>query len=127
MLELDDLGPDEFGPSHFGLFKEDIATLKANYIRHWGAIYVAGKTFVSSIAGPAQNFEILIEGSYTVESAEPVILDGKEVQPDDVINLASGLHRLRMREASPDVTLRWGDHLYRPLEITPGGPLFTGF
>jgi hypothetical protein len=59
MLELDDLGPDEFGPSHFGLFKEDIATLKANYIRHWGAIYVAGKTFVSSIAGPAQNFEIL--------------------------------------------------------------------
>jgi hypothetical protein len=127
MLELDDLGPDEFGPSHFGLFKEDIATLKANYIRHWGAIYVAGKTFDSSIAGPAQNFEILIEGSYTVESAEPVIFDGKEVQPGDVINLASGTHRLRMREASPDVTLRWGDHLYRPLEITPGGPLFTGF
>ena len=127
MLELDNLGPDEYGPLHFGLFKEDVATLKANYIRHWGAIYVAGKMFSPSVAGPSQTFEILIEGPYTVESPEPIMLDGKQVQPDEVITLGLGRHHLQMRNAAPGVILRWGDHLYRPLEAAPEGPLFIGF
>jgi hypothetical protein len=127
MLELDDLGPDEYGPAHFGLFKEDVATLKANYIHHWGALYVAGKRFSSSVAGSSRTFEILIEGPYTVESTGPVILDGRQMQPDDVVTLERGTHRLQMSEAVPNVTLRWGNHLYRPSEAAPEGPLFTGF
>jgi len=127
MLELDDLGPEEYGPQHFGLFKEDVATLKANYIRHWGAIYVAGKKFSLSRGNPSQVFEILIEGTYTVESSAPVMLDGSQVQPDDVITLAIGPHRMEMLAAEADVVLRWGDHLYRPPEAAPEGPLFNGF
>ena len=127
MLELDDLGPDEYGPQHFGLFRQDVATLKNNYIRHWGAIYVAGKKFNLSGAKPSQAFEILIAGTYTVESSAPVMLDGRQVQPDDVIKLALGPHHIEMLAAEADVTLRWGDHLYRPREASPEGPLFNGF
>jgi hypothetical protein len=127
MLELDDLGPDEYGPQHFGLFKQDVATLKSNYIRHWGAIYVAGKKFSLSTITPSQAFDILIEGAYTVESSGPVMLDGRPVQPNDVVTLAIGRHNLRMLDTQEDVTLRWGDSLYRPREPAPEGQLFTGF
>lgn len=127
MLELDDLGPDEYGPRHFGLFKQDVATLKSNYIRHWGAIYVAGKKFSLSEALPSQAFDILIEGSYTLESPGPVMLDGRPTQPNDVITLANGPHHLRLLEAEGDVTLRWGNNLYRPGDPAPEGQLFNSF
>lgn len=132
MLELDDLGPEEYGPAYFGLFQPDVDILKANFIRHWGAIYVAGKSFSPTDLGQSQDFVILIEGPYTVESTGPVILDGKQVQPEGVITLASGSHNLQMPDTvQPDtvqeVTLRWGDHLYRPDDAAPEGLLFHGF
>ncbi len=127
MLELDDLGPEEYGPMHFGLFQEDVAALKANYIRHWGAIYVAGKRFSRSNGGPSQTFRILIEGPYTVESAKPVIIDGRRMLPGDVVTLDNGPHRLQIPDGVDEVTLRWGDNLYRPGAPAPEGRLFNGF
>ena len=127
MLDLDNLGPDEYGTRHFGLFKQDVAILKSNYIRHWGAIYVAGKKFSLSGALPPQTFDILIEGSYTLESPGPVMLDGRPAQPNDVITLANGPHHLRLLEAEGDVTLRWGNNLYRPRDPAPEGQLFNNF
>ena len=127
MLELDDLGPEEYGPKHFGLFKADLEALQANYIRHWGAIYVAGKRFSRSTGGPSRTFQILIEGPYTVESTGPVILDGGRVLPGDVVTLDSGPHRLRLPDGVDEVTLRWGDDLFRPDAPAPEGRLFNGF
>jgi hypothetical protein len=127
MLELDDLGPDEHGPKHFGLFKEDVAALKANYIRHWGAIYVAGKRFNRSTGGPSRTFRILIEGPYTVESIGPVILDGNRMLPGDVVALDQGRHHLRLPDGVDEVTLRWGADLFRPSVPAPEGQLFNGF
>lgn len=127
MLALDDLGPGESGPEHFGLFREDLETLKANFVRHWGAIYVAGKRLSVSAGRPAPAFEILIEGPYTVESPVPVMLDGKEARPGEVVTLARGPHRLRLGDGAAEVTLRWGDHLFRPDTPPPEGPLFRGF
>lgn len=128
MLALDDLGEGEYGPEHFGLFEQDVAVLKRNFIHHWGAIYVAGKRLALSRAEPSADFEILIEGPYTVESPVPVVLDGQPVRPGDVVSLERGMHRLEATANEPAaVTLRWGDHLYRPAEPANPAPLFTGF
>lgn len=127
LLDLDALGPGDYGPAHFGLFEEDAELLKANFLRHWGPIYVAGKQLAVSAQAPSRPFEILIEGPYTVESAVPVELDGRAVRPGEVVTLAPGAHRLRLIEAPAEVTLRWGDHLYRPEAPPPEGPLFHGF
>lgn len=130
MLELDDLGPGEYGPEHFGLFREDLETLKANFVRHWGPIYVAGKRFEVAPARPVPPFEILIAGPYTLESPVPVVLDGRVMRPGEVVELGQGTHRLGLPEGAGKVTrvtLRWGDHLYRPDEPPPQGPLFRGF
>lgn len=127
MLELDDLKPGEYGPRHFGLFEEDVDVLKNNYIRHWGAIYVAGKKLEFSNTKLSRTFEILIDGTYTVESADTIILNGRKIQPNDTINLTKGMHQLQLFEATGTVTLRWGNHLFRPHTPVPEGTLFNGF
>ena len=126
MLKLDELGPNEHGPEHFGLFEQDVAILKANYVHHWGAIYVAGKEF-SLTDGKSQSFEILIEGTYTVESPVPVRIDGRALGPSETVDLAQGVHRIESVGGDAAVTLRWGDHIYRPAVPAPEGELFTGF
>jgi hypothetical protein len=127
MLELDDLGPDEHGPRHFGLFKEDLAVLKANFVHHWGVIYVAGKRLSLPGDGSDRTFEILVEGTYTVESPVAVTVDGVRREPGDTLTLEQGSHTIRAAGEAEEVVLRWGDHLYRPDEPAPKAPLFTGF
>lgn len=128
MLELDDLAPGEHGPRHFGLFEEDVAVLRDNFVRHWGAIYVAGKRIPLAAAPASAPFEILVPGRYTVEAEAPLRLDGIAVEPGDIVDLAQGRHRLDAIAATPQrVTLRWGDRLYRPATPAPDRPLFTTF
>lgn len=127
MLELDDLGPDEHGPRHFGLFKEDLEVLKANFVHHWGAIYVAGKRLVLPGGGAEQAFEILVEGTYTLESAGTVTVDGIPREPGDRVTLEQGRHTISAAAEGGEVIFRWGDHLYRPESPAPEAPLFTGF
>lgn len=127
MLELDDLGPEEHGPAAFGLFREDIETLRANFIRHWGAIYVAGKRVELAGGGGEAAFEIVIEGRYTLESPGPVTIDGVPLAPGESVLLARGQHRMAAPGESMTATLRWGESIYRPDEPAPRTPLFTGF
>lgn len=127
MLELDDLGPEEHGPRHLGLFAEDLAVLKANFVPHWGAIYVAGKRLSLPDAESELNFEILIEGTYTLESPMAVTIDGVRLEPGATIALEQDRHTLGAAGEGGEAILRWGDHLYRPDEPAPEGPLFTGF
>lgn len=127
MLDLDRLKPGEDGPSRFGLFKEDIDVLKSNYIRHWGAIYVAGKRLGLSVSRPDRAFEILIAGPYTVEGPGPVLIDGRTVRPGSIVELDRGWHRLQQASATGMFTLRWGKSLYRPAARAPESPLFNDF
>jgi len=127
MLELDDLGPEEHGPRHFGLFEEDVAVLKANFVHHWGAIYVAGKRLSLPGDGADRTFEILVEGTYTIESPVAVTVDGVRRQAGDTLTLEQGNHTISAAGEGGEVILRWGDHLYRPDEPAPDAPLFTGF
>lgn len=106
------------------LLPEDAATLRANFVPHWGAIWVAGKRLVATEAGA--QIELLVRGRYTLEAAVPVLLDGIRVAPGAVVELG-GLHHVRSEAGAVTVTLRWGDRLERPREAPPQGPLFAPF
>jgi hypothetical protein len=126
MLELDRLGPDEYGAKHFGFFKEDRDVLQNNYVRHWGPIFVAGKHFKMGNGEQSAEFEILVAGSYQLLSADAAIVDGKTIEPGDTVNLRQGKHQIDTRNAG-DYGLRWGHNLYKPSGKAPEKPVFTDF
>jgi hypothetical protein len=107
-----------------GLLREDAATLRENLVHHWGPIWVAGKAL--ALAASSRQFEILVPGRYTLESAGSVAIDGQVRWNGEVIQLAAGTHLA----ASADVrsaVLRWGDHLPKPRRAEPSGVLFEPF
>ncbi|MGF1608458.1 MAG: hypothetical protein ACFCUQ_03620 [Kiloniellales bacterium] len=112
----------------YALLDEDHAVLAANYVHHWGALYVAGKRLALPREGDALSFEILIPGVYTLEAKAPVTIDGRLVEPGKSLRLDPGLHRAEIDANGPaKAILRWGEGLHRPAEPAPEGPLFTGF
>jgi hypothetical protein len=104
------------------LFDKDAEVLRANFIHHWGKIWVAGKSFRPSIL--PETFDIVIEGTYTVESSEPIVLDGQQYSDGDVVFLSTGSHV--MGSSGHQVSLRFGDHLYRP-DFVPTSRVYFGF
>ena len=107
----------------YPLLAADWRTLRQSYIHHWGIVFVAGKRLLVDEDGA--ELTILIPGEYTVEGALAVRIDGRAVQPGDVIELAAGSHDVTSQAAGL-LTLRWGDHLYLPDEPPPRGPVFAG-
>lgn len=112
--ELDGLSPA------LALLDEDKETLRANYIHHWGPLWVAGKAVQATPRGT--RVDILVPGTYTVEGATALI-DGLQVGPGQSVSLQRGQHLLR---SSDRVTLRWGTHLRRPAEPFVG-TVYKGF
>lgn len=106
------------------LFEEDRAALKATYIHHWGPIYVAGLR--ASIKGH-KTVEIMIGGRYTLEADGPIEIDGRRLVPGESMVLSRGAHGLIAGAGPADITLRWGEKLYRPEDLPPALPLFLGF
>ena len=106
----------------------DAAVLRANYIHHWGALYVAGKALTFERQGLDQPFEILIPGVYTVESNGPVTIDGRLFEPGSRVMLGAWQHEARSHDAGVlEARLRWGDHLRRPSVPPSDLPIFSGF
>lgn len=120
---FDDPGSAEEPPI---LLAQDVAVLRDNYIPHWGPIHVAGKTLRREGAA-ARPFEILIAGTYTLEAAGAVLIDGRIVRPGEQVSLNRGRHRLQASAPATDIVLRWGANLPRPDERAPVGPVFRGF
>jgi hypothetical protein len=112
--------------SNYGykLFEEDREVLNATYIHHWGPIYVAGLR--TRITGHG-TIQIMIGGRYTLEADRSILIDGRRVAPGESIDLARGSHELTAYQEPADITLRWGDKLYRPDFPPPALPLFLGF
>jgi hypothetical protein len=120
MLDPRDTIPE--APGMDRLLPEDEAVLAANFISHWGLLYVAGKRLDPPEGDEAVRFEILIPGDYTIEAGGPVTLSGETWAPGDVVRLDQGDHTL---DAAPgEVVLRWGNHLRRPGRPQPSGVLF---
>lgn len=104
------------------LLPQDEHVLRSNYIPHWGQIWVAGKRFRPAPGDLA--FEILIPGLYTLEAPTAVAIDGRLYQPNALLRLGPGIHRI---SAGGGATLRWGDRLAVPAEPPPTGGLFSRF
>ncbi|MEM7742133.1 MAG: glycosyltransferase family 39 protein [Pseudomonadota bacterium] len=126
MLEWQNLVPDRAGPAFLGLMRADIEALRAHYIPHWGWIYVAGKSFDDMAVGQARSFDIMVEGTYTIEAPGPVWLNGDVRHPGSHVTLDAGRHELRATVPGT-VILRWGADLYRPRFPPPKAGLFTTF
>jgi len=101
------------------LFAGDVATLRNNYIQHWGPIWVAGKRLPADATG----FDILIGGTYTLECDGQRQIDRVMVACNAAVSLAQGAHRW----AGGAATLRWGDHLPIPEESPPMKPIYYMF
>lgn len=109
------------------LRRADFQTLRANFIHHWGDVWVAGKALTAPV-DETRTFQVLIGGEYTLESPEPVQIDGETVSPRQVVTLTVGKHSVRALGAAPvDIKLRTGDNLARPGREPRAGALFRGF
>ncbi|MDH3281497.1 MAG: glycosyltransferase family 39 protein, partial [Gammaproteobacteria bacterium] len=115
------------GTGRYRLLPADHAVLRENFVHHWGAIWVAGKQLATAVPGQEYQFEILIPGSYTVESAVPVVIDGVERRPGAMVMLNTGRHTVVSRSAPAAIVLRWGTDLYRPTVAPISNRLFLGF
>jgi len=113
--------------SNSSLLPQDVEALKANYVHHWGNIYVAGKQLLFPGGEPAIKVDLLIEGTYTLEANGPVTIDGILLQPGSQIFLNRGEHIVRSTDQTNEAVLRWGKHLYMPDYPAPTTPIFFGF
>lgn len=111
----------------FRLFLADYRVLKANYLPHWGPIWVAGKALSLGPAGREQAFEILIPGRYRLEAEAPVTIDGVSHQPGAVLELAAGGHWAGSSGAGQRAALRWAAARPGPEAAPLAGPVYRGF
>jgi hypothetical protein len=111
----------------YPLLPADYWVLRDNFVHHWGALWVAGKNLNAAVSGQAYRFEILIPGTYTVEAAVPVMIDGVERRPGAKVQLNARRHTLVSQTAPARIVLRWGRDLYRPAEAPIADRLFRGF
>lgn len=89
------------------LLPADAQVLQENYIRHWGMLFVAGK-HLRSTDGTALGFDIAVAGSYRLEAAAPLAIDGRRVAPGDAVTLSTGTHTIEFDGgAGGTATLRW--------------------
>ena len=106
----------------YRLLRRDFKILRSHYVRHWGPLWVAGKRF-RALGDQPVAFDLLVAGTYTVESKRVVELDGRAIAARGTVDLAQGRHRIRCVNPGDDgkdtVTLRWGDHLRRPKRKPP--------
>jgi hypothetical protein len=116
------------GGGFYSLFPADSKMLRENYVPHWGAVYVAGKQLeLPPGAGPLA-FDILIAGTYTLETGGPVVIDGARWEPGAYIPLTRGRHNVAAVDgAARRVTLRWGRDLFVPRQPPSSQPIYTAF
>ena len=108
------------------LHRDDWETLRSSYIHHWGPLWIMGKRFAPTNGNLKHDFVIAAGGLYTIESEADVLLDGTVYQNGMVVKLPQGKHTVEVESSSSMVTLRWGDHLYRPNSELSWQDLFLG-
>lgn len=109
------------------LLDKDFHILRANFVHHWGPIYVTGKTFELRIPALPQRFQIFVSGIYTLEAAAPVSIDGIMYRPGDRVRLDQKLHNIAATGGPTQAKLRLGDKLYKPNKPPTAQPLYYGF
>lgn len=112
---------------NYPLLEKDFQVLKHNFIPHWGKIFVSGKHFIFNSKSKYREFEILIPGIYTIESAENVLINGVYYKNGDIINLRNGKYSISPQKTPSETTIRWGNNLYKPDYDPSLQPVFFGY
>jgi hypothetical protein len=112
---------------NYPLLEKDFQVLKHNYIHHWGKLYVSGKHFTFNSGNKEEEFEILIPGIYTVESTENIKVNGVNYRNGDIICLDNAIYTITPMKIPSEVTIRWGDNLYKPDYDASLQPIFFGY
>lgn len=106
------------------LFEDDIEALRDNFVHHWGALYVAGKSFRQLVPSESQSFETLTAGRYTIEASGRVAIDDEIYRPGDVVYLAQAPHTIRAIDTATDVVLRLGENPFKPDRAPSSQPIY---
>jgi len=112
---------------NYPLLEEDYNILKDNFIHHWGVLYVAGKHLRFNSTKKYQTFEMLIPGTYTLESEGEVFINGVIYEPGSKINLEQMVYTIVPKTSPMEMTLRWGKDLYKPHRKPSTQPIFLGY
>ncbi len=107
------------------LLPEDESVLKENYIHHWGPIYVAGKR-IKLNKDQVINTDILIPGTYTLESVSPVRINNALYENRNTVTLTPTNISL-LSNSDQEIILKWGNQLAIPRVAAPDKALFNGF
>ena len=124
IVDQDSLEHNQMGSEPgWRLLDQDAKALREGFIPHWGPLWVAGRHF--PVAETQRSFIIYTPGEYTLEGAGARI-DSTAFQPGQTLVLKRGEHRFA-RLGEGDISLRWGNHLKRPVTPYGGGPVFKDF
>ena len=93
-------------------------------MRHWGPLWVAGKSLGKVGPGKAKQFDIAIAGGYVLEAAGAVEIDGRMVSPRGVVALSPGKHRIKSKAGAQKVVLRHAAARAAPRTKPPRAKLF---
>lgn len=126
-LDISQSRVDYAGQCPYRLFHKDFETLRANFVHHWGAVYVAGKTFELPVPSAPQRFEVLIAGTYTLDADAAVVVDGVTYRPGEQIHLDQAVHTIAAAGQATRALLRWGVSLYTPSHAPSALPIYYGF
>lgn len=117
LLAVDRIAPEDSQRSEYGLFGADIETLRDNYIRYWGPLFLPGKTLTSS--GLAQ---IEIGGTYRVEGQGRLVANGRSYSDGEIVRLPPGEY---VYSTDGPFRLVWA--VPPPPAATPPTNLFSGW
>lgn len=120
--------------SVYALLPDDDATLRDNFVHHWGPVWVAGKRIAFDDAHAAVTVVMPIGGRYLVESAIPVRIDGVLRAAGDTVDLQPGSHTVAVDDSTGGVgagavtvVLRTAEARPPPDVEAPTGRLFQSF
>ncbi|GMN04203.1 hypothetical protein MTsPCn3_29340 [Erythrobacter sp. MTPC3] len=117
-LQLDRLSPAQSEALEFGLLSADMQTLRDNYMRYWGPLYVPGKT----IKVEDNSVQILVSGTYRLIADAPVFIEGKPLMPGSEIALDAAEYNVSATTTSKLIL-----SVEAPREPPPEKLLFGGF
>ncbi len=109
---------DEFadaidGVAEHTLHPQDTAAIRANYIRLWGDIFVAGRNVE---AQSSVGWDVMVPGTYTVEGA--LTINGQSYRSGDLVELKRGTSQLS-NDSAKAARLVWGDNTPTPSGTEP--------
>ncbi len=111
-------------PKTYRYLKKDHAFMRKHFVRHWGPLWVAGKALGKLSGSKPKAFNVVIEGDHVIEAKGAISIDGKPLQPRDVVALNAGRHTVQSLSGTQKVTLRHADAKARPKGRPPRGRLF---